>query len=119
MQNFKTLKVWEKGHQLTLAVYRATARFPKDELYGLTSQIRRSSASIPANIAEGCGRSGRAELSRFLQVSMGSASELQYHLLLAHDLKFFDDALYKELEDQVIELKRMLSSFVLKLRTEN
>ncbi len=119
MQNFKALKVWEKGHALTLDVYCATSRFPKDELYGLTSQIRRASASIPANIAEGCGRSGRAELGRFLQVSMGSASELEYHLLLAHDLKFFDDSEYRKLEGQVVEVKRMLASFVLKLNTDN
>jgi four helix bundle protein len=92
LQNFKTLKVWEKGHELTLAVYKITARFPKDEVYGLTSQIRRAAASIPANIAEGCGRSGRAELGRFLHVAAGSASELEYHLLLAHDLSFLGDA---------------------------
>ena len=91
MQNFKSLKVWEKSHELTLAVYKATTNFPKDELYGLTSQIRRASASIPANIAEGCGRTGKAELARFLQVAMGSASELEYHLLLAHDLGLLRD----------------------------
>lgn len=119
MQNFKTLKVWEKGHALTLDVYRITPRFPKEELYGLTSQIRRASASIPANIAEGCGRAGRAELSRFLLVSMGSASELEYQLLLAHDLKFLNDAEYRKLEGQVVEVKRMLASFVLKLKTDN
>ncbi len=119
MQNFKALKVWEKGHALTLDIYRATSRFPKEELYALTSQIRRASASIPANIAEGCGRTGRAELGRFLQVSMGSASELEYHLLPAHDLKFLDDGEYRKLEGQVVEVKRMLASFVLKLKTDN
>jgi len=91
VQNFKSLKVWEKSHELILAVYKATTNFPKDELYGLTSQIRRASASIPANIAEGCGRTGKAELARFLQVAMGSASELEYHLLLAHDLGLLRD----------------------------
>jgi four helix bundle protein len=69
MQDFRSLQVWPKGHQLTLAVYGAKASFPREELYGLTSQIRRSCASIPANIAEGCGRTGKAELARFLQVS--------------------------------------------------
>ena len=103
MQNFKTLKVWEKSHELTLAVYKATANFPKDELYGLTSQIRRACASIPANIAEGCGRTGKAELARFLQVAMGSASELEYHLLLAHDLGLLRDGEYKLLENQAVE----------------
>ena len=116
MQNFKTLKVWEKGHQLTLAIYRATKSFPRDELYGLTSQVRRASASIPANIAEGCGRTGKAELARFLQVAMGSASELEYHLLLAHDLGLLDDGEYERLESHTVELKRMLTSFILKLK---
>ena len=116
MQDFKKLTVWEKSHRLTLAVYRATAGFPKAELYGLTSQIRRACASIPANIAEGCGRSGRAELGRFLQVAMGSASELEYHLLLAHDLEILGNSEYKSLESQVIEVKRMLSAFIAKLR---
>ncbi len=117
MQDFRSLKVWGKGHQLTLAVYKATARFPKDELYGLTSQIRRACASIPANIAEGCGRSGKAELGRFLQVSMGSASELEYHLLLAHDLGFLEDTGYQQLEAQAVEVKRMLSSLIVSLRS--
>ena len=114
--NFKSLKVWQKSHELTLAIYKATANFPKDELYGLTSQIRRACASVPANIAEGCGRTGKAELARFLQVAMGSASELEYHLLLAHDLGLLRDGEYKLLENQAVELKRMLSSFISKLR---
>ena len=116
MQNFKSLKVWQKSHELTLAIYKATANFPKDELYGLTSQIRRACASVAANIAEGCGRTGKAELARFLQVAMGSASELEYHLLLAHDLGLLRDGEYKLLENQAVELKRMLSSFISKLR---
>ena len=119
MQNFKTLKVWEKGHQLTVALYRATADFPKHELYALTSQIRRASASIPANIAEGCGREGRAELTRFLHIAMGSASELQYHLLLAHDLELFSHIDYRALEARVVELKRMLAAFIGKLRSQS
>jgi four helix bundle protein len=116
LQDFKKLTVWEKGHRLTLAVYKATARFPKDELYGLTSQMRRASASIPANVAEGCGRSGRAELGRFLQVAMGSASELEYHLLLARDLGMLGDSEYRSLENQVVEVKHMLSAFIGKLK---
>jgi len=103
VQNFKSLKVWQKSHELTLAIYKATANFPKDELYGLTSQIRRACASVPANIAEGCGRTGKAELARFLQVAMGSASELEYHLLLAHDLGLLRDGEYKLLENQAVE----------------
>ncbi len=116
MQDFKKLTVWQKSHQLTLAMYKATAKFPMDELYRLTSQIRRSYASVPANNSEGCGRGGRAELGRFLQVAVGSASELEYPLLLAHDLGFLGDAEYKSLEPRVVELKRMLSSFISKLR---
>ncbi|HLY60194.1 MAG TPA: four helix bundle protein [Terriglobia bacterium] len=117
MQDFKTLKVWGNGHELTLAVYKTTTRFPKEELYGLTSQIRRACASIPANIAEGCGKSGKAELGRYLQVAAGSASELQYHLLLGHDLGLIEDAEYKSLESRTVELKRMLYSFIDKLRS--
>ncbi|HEX5848085.1 MAG TPA: four helix bundle protein [Rubrobacter sp.] len=86
MKDFHELKVWEKGHELTLAAYKATARFPVEERYGLTSQIRRASASVPANIAEGCGRGGDTELARFLQIAAGSAGELEYHLLLANQL---------------------------------
>jgi four helix bundle protein len=85
-------------------------------LYGLTSQIRRASASIPANIAEGCGKTGKAELGRFLQIAMGSASELEYHLLLAHDLALLGEPEYRSLEGQVVEVKRMLSAFISKLK---
>jgi four helix bundle protein len=92
MKDFKELKVWVKAHQLTLAVYQATTTFPKEELYGLTSQMRRSAASIPTNIAEGCGRGSDDDFRRFLQIAMGSASELEYQLLLAHDLGYFSTA---------------------------
>ncbi|MFB3922372.1 MAG: four helix bundle protein [Terriglobia bacterium] len=112
MQDFKKLKVWEKGHALTLAIYKATIKFPKEELYGLTSQIRRSGASIPANIAEGCGRGGKAEMARFLQVAMGSASELEYHVLLAHDLALINDDEYNKLTAGAVEVKRMLGSLI-------
>ena len=86
MKDFKKQKVWQKSHRLTLDIYKATANFPREELYGLTNQLRRSCASIPANIAEGCGRNSDADFSRFLQIAMGSATELEYHLLLSHDL---------------------------------
>ncbi len=112
MQDFKKLKVWQRGHALTLRLYRATSGFPKEELYGLTSQIRRAAASIPANIAEGCGRAGGAELRRFLQVAAGSASELEYHLILARDLGFLSPAEHQSLETETVELKRMLSSLM-------
>jgi four helix bundle protein len=118
VRDFRELKVWEKGHRLTLAVYKTTARFPLEELYGLTSQIRRSCASIPASIAEGCGRNGDAELARFLRIAMGSASELEYHLLLAHDLNLLGVSEYERLAKEVTEVKRMLTSFARKLTAE-
>ena len=116
MQDFRKLKVWEKAHHLTLAVYKATKAFPKEELYGLTSQIRRSCVSIPANIAEGCGRRGDAEFARFLQIAMGSASELEYHLLLARDLNFLNISDHEQLASDLTEVKRMLTSFTQKLK---
>lgn len=115
MKDFRKLKVWEKSHQLALAVYQATASFPKTEVYGLTSQIRRSSVSIPSNIAEGSGRGSDADLRRMLQIAFGSASELEYQLLLAHELKFFPDIVYQDLSNQTTEVKRMLSSLMKKL----
>lgn len=116
MRDFRELKIWHKAHQLTLAVYRNTANFPKEELFGLTSQIRRASASIPANIAEGCGRSSESDFARFLYISMGSASELEYHLLLAHDLKLLNNGAYESLELEVTEVKRMLASLIKKIK---
>ena len=118
-RDFRELKVWDKAHQLTLEVYKATTSFPREELYGLTSQMRRSSASIAANIAEGCGRGSTAELSRYLQMALGSASELEYHLLLARDLKILHTTAYELLDPRVTEVKRMLASFIQKLTTES
>lgn len=118
MKNFRDLKVWEKSHELTLVAYEATANFPKQEMFGLVSQIRRCASSIPANIAEGCGRRGNGEFHRFLQIAMGSASELEYHLLLSHDLKFLDEQIYRPLNDRVEEVKRMLSSLARKVDGE-
>jgi len=97
MKDFRNLQVWERAHQLTLTVYKMTANFPAEERFGLTSQIRRCSASIGANIAEGCGKRGNGEFQRFLQIASGSASELDYHLLLARDLGFLRDEEYRKL----------------------
>ena len=119
MQDFKKLLVWQKGHQLALAVYKETAKFPKSELYGLTNQMRRASVSISANIAEGCGRKGKAEFARFLQISMGSASELEYHLLLAHDLGFLNDDPFRAMTEQTIEVKKMLTALIGKLTSDH
>ena len=111
MRDFKKIQVWEKAHQFTLRLYKATSFFPKEEIYGLTSQIRRAAASIPANIAEGCGRDTQAELARFVHIAGGSASELEYHLILAHDLGYIDDKAYPELDSAINEIKRMLNGF--------
>ena len=118
MRDFRQLKVWEKAHKLTLAVYRATALFPQQELFGLTSQLRRASVSIPANIAEGCGRSGEPELARFLRISLGSASELEYHIILSTDLCYLNKTVSQQLFKQVTEIKRMLTSLIQKLTAE-
>ena len=112
MKNFRDLVVWDKAHQLVLDVYRATATFPTDERFGLVSQLRRSAASIPANIAEGCGRHGNGDFHRFLQVAMGSASETEYHLLLARDLQYLPSGKYDHLREQICEVKRMLAGLI-------
>ena len=118
MRNFRELKVWVKGHRMTLAIYKATAKFPRDELYGLTSQIRRSCVSVPANIAEGCGRGSDADLARFLQIAAGSASELEYHILLANEPGLIENREHGGLAGEVTEVKRMLTSFIQKLKAD-
>jgi four helix bundle protein len=119
MQSFRNLKVWEKAHSLVLEVYNLTRGFPREELYGLTSQMRRACVSIGANIAEGCCRKGDLELGRFLQIAMGSASELEYELLLARDLKFVNISDFQQLEEQVTEVKRMLAALICKLKADS
>jgi four helix bundle protein len=119
MQSFRNLRVWEKAHALTLGVYRATKSFPKEELYGLTSQMRRASVSIGANIAEGACRKGDADFGRFVQMAAGSASEVEYHLLLARDLSLLKEAECERLSRDVIEVKRMLAALLSKLRADS
>ncbi len=118
MKDFHELKVWQKAHQLTLAVYRVTTGFPREELYGLTSQLRRACSSVAANLAEGCGRDGDAEFARFCSIAMGSASEVEYHLLLAKDLKLLTPADYDTLAPRATELKRMLTALIQKLNAD-
>ena len=118
VKDFHELKVWQKAHQLTLAVYQITATFPREELYGLTRQLRRCSASIPANLAEGCGRNGEAEFARFCSIAMGSASALAYHLLWAKDLKDIQPTDHAELSQRATELKRMLTALLQKLTAD-
>ena len=118
MKDFRNLQVWSKAHELTLTIYRETAHFPKEKLFGLTSQMRRCSASVGANIAEGCGRRGNAELHRFLQIALGSASELEYHVLLARDLGYLAPGVYEHLSPAVEEVKKMLTSLSRRVDSE-
>ena len=118
MRDFRKLTVWNKAHILVIEVYKVTANFPKAELYGLTSQIRRASVSIPANISEGCGRESEADFRRFLQISLGSAAELEYHFLLARDLHYMNESDYDQLSNQAIEIKRMLTRLIQKLKAD-
>ena len=104
---------------MTLAVYKMTASFLREELYGLTSQLRRASSSIPANLTEGCGRNGDGEFGRFCSIAMGSASELEYHLLLANDLKLIQPEDCLELTQRTTEVKRMLATLIQKLRADS
>ena len=118
MKDFRDLAVWTRAHQVVLEVYRVTASFPRKEMYGLTAQVRRAAASICANIAEGCGRGGNAEFARFLQMAMGSASETEYHLLLARDLKLLPPAAYEQVSGRLVEVKRMLAALLRKVRAD-
>ena len=117
MKDFRTLLVWRKAHELSLAVYKSTARFPADEKYGLTSQVKRCCVSIEANIAEGCARDGDQEFRRFLFISMGSASELDCHLLLAKDLELLPSAIYQQLFKQLSEVRLMLAALIRKIES--
>jgi four helix bundle protein len=119
MRNFRNLKIWEKSHNLTLTIYKFTSSFPKEELYGLTSQMRRSSSSIPSNIAEGCGRNSQPQFARFLNIAFGSASELEYQLILSKDLGFIDEEAFDSLLDKVTEIKRMLTSLLKQVQSDS
>ena len=118
MRDFHSLVVWQKAHVLTLNVYRLTKRFPDDERFGLISQLRRSAASVPANLAEGCGRGGEQEFARFVQIAMGSAAEVEYHLLLAKDLGYIADTDFDMLQNAIEEVKRMLASLLRTVREQ-
>lgn len=118
MKDFKSLQIWQKSHKIVLNVYKLTLAFPKEEMYGLTSQIRRAAVSIPSNIAEGCGRDSDGDLYRFLCIAMGSASELEYQTLLCRDLGFIDEELYNSANLEIIALKKMLNAFIQKVKKE-
>jgi four helix bundle protein len=114
--DFKKLKVWQKSHHLTLEVYKSTAGFPDRERFGLTGQLRRSAASIPANVAEGCGRGTDNELGRYVRISLGSATELEYHLILARDLGILPLPAYEALNAATLEVQSMLAGLSSKVR---
>jgi len=119
VRNFRDIQVWHKAHDLTLKVYKVTKSFPREETYGLTNQMRRASYSIPTNIAERCGRDSNIELGRFFTIAMGSASELEYTLLLSRDLGYVKGKDYEDLNAAVTEIKRMLATYLKKIRTSS
>jgi len=116
MQNYKELKVWEKAHHFVLEVYNTTGTFPKDEIYSLTNQLRRAAVSIPANIAEGCGKNSQQELAHFLNISLGSANEVEYLLILSKDLTYINETIFITLDSSINEIKAMLISLIAKVR---
>lgn len=111
MRDFKKLLVWNKAHKFVLEIYKFTMNFPKEELYGITSQLRRATISIPNNIAEGCGRKSKKELLHFLNIAMGSASEAEYLILLSNDLNFLGNN-YNTLQESLVEIRKMLNAFM-------
>ncbi len=116
MQNYKALKVWEKAHHFTLMIYGVSKQFPKEELYGLTNQLRRAASSIPANIAEGCGKSSSMDFAKYLNISLGSANESEYFILLAKDLSYISNEKFEFLYKQINEIKAMLIALIAKVR---
>jgi four helix bundle protein len=119
MRDYRRLAVWEKSHKLTLDIYAATGSFPREEVYGLTTQLRRAASSVPTNIAEGCGRSGDAELRRFLFIAMGSANEMEYQLFLAKDLGYLSQMNYQPMIEKLDEVKRMLSGLINRIQSSD
>jgi four helix bundle protein len=115
MRDFRKLKVWQNAHRCALEIYRHTQGFPVDERFGLTVQLRRAAVSVASNIAEGCGRDGERDFARFLSIAAGSASEVEYQLLLARDLGYLSDELHRQLDAQNNQIKRMLNSLIRKL----
>ena len=120
MQDFQSLEIWKKSHSLVLSIYKITENdFPKNELFALTSQIRRSAASIPTNIAEGCGRQTNKDFAHFIQMAIGSSSEVEYQLILAKDLKYINEETWKSLSKNITEIRKMMHSFKNKLTTQH
>jgi four helix bundle protein len=118
MRNFQDLSIWQRSHLLTLKIYSVTKKFPKEEMFGIISQMRRSSSSIPTNIAEGCGRNSNPEMKRFLIIATGS-SELEYQLILSKDLQYLSETTYKELQNELVEIRKMIYAFIKNLPLTN
>lgn len=117
MRDFRNYQVWQKAHELTLSVYRLSQGFPTEERFALTTQMRRAACSIPTNVAEGCGRCSDREMAHFLNIAIGSNSELEYQFLLAKDLAYIYEGDYESCTAAVIEIRRMLYSLVKKLKS--
>lgn len=117
MQDFRNLEVWRLAHGLTLEIYKVTRAFPSDERFGLTSQVRRAAVSVEANLAEGCGRGSDADFARFVQIALGSASEIECELLIAKDLGFLNPQAHDEIAARVQSIKRMLNALLTRLRS--
>ena len=117
MRDFHKLIIWQRSHQLALKVYSICKFFPKDELFGLTSQIRRAVSSIPTNIAEGCGRSSNKDFAHFLQIAIGSAAEVEYELLLAHDLNYINENDYQTLTEETVAVRKMIIKYQSELKS--
>lgn len=115
MGNFRKLRVWQDAHRLVLSVYRFTREFPKEEMFGLTSQMRRAASSVTANIAEGCGRNGDREFLRYLRIALGSANELEDHIILAGDLDYLTSHACVQLNAEVTVVKRMIAKLIERL----
>ena len=119
MSDFRKLLVWQKAMSLTTKIYNSTRNFPKDEIFSLTSQLRRSSISIPSNIAEGVGRDSNNELIRFLNISVGSLFELQTQLEIAKNITYLNEVEYNNLYEDSREVERMLIAFLKKIKGNN
>ncbi|MDQ6904774.1 MAG: four helix bundle protein [Bacteroidota bacterium] len=118
MQNYKDLKVWEKAHLFTLNIYESSKRFSKEKIYSLTNQLRRSVSSIPANIAEGCGKNSNLEFAHYLNIALGSSNESEYFLILSKDLLYLNEENYNVLFGLINEIKAMPISLINKVRSK-
>ena len=110
MRDFKKYDIWKLSHAFTLKIYDITKSYPKDEVYGIISQIRRASSSIPTNISEGCGRDSDAEFNRFLTIALGSTSEVEYLIILSKDLNYIDENSFITLHEEINIIKRKIYS---------